>query len=582
MKKVFSHPALGILLALLFYTFVFIIYTYPLVNVFSTHVSGYEGGDSAQYLWNIFIFRDNLVHQQPLFYTNYICYPLGTDLLLHTYTPIVNVFALLFKNPYVAVNVMTYLQFVLSGIGAYLLSKKLTQHITWSLFTGFMFAFGSYKMANYATHLNLILTAPIPFYILCFINTFRFSETSRLPVLYSIPYLLLSIVLLICSFFSDYYITYYILLFSGLYLCFPYLQQWFYSLSVKIRWITVVVFFLLSHIIINQLMLFNVDCNSVFWWQPDFLSFFIPSFFSNFFNTRSYYTLYSGPGAKAEVVIFMGWFFSLLVFYNIFLFFKHKKKALLPKHPQFEFYVFASLVFVMMTTPEAKLFDEGYFYLPSGFVHFIPFINNIRIPGRCVLMVSLFLPMVVAFLWIHYKSILPKSLYTVIPFLCLAVSFFEFLPMPYAMLNRSKQQPVNEWLQQKPGKVMMTLPLFVLDGMKVVGVPQKEQLMDQMVHQKKILGGYVSRLKEDVFSQYESDSLCRCIFYLEAHPEASLHALDKKYVTIFLNRFNLDLIHIPAVYEKSNVHLFIKNNFAPYILFKDSLNGDTVYGIHHL
>jgi hypothetical protein len=228
------------------------------------------------------------------------------------------------------------------------------------------------------------------------------------------------------------------------------------------------------------------------------------------------------------------------------------------------------------------LLDEGYFYLPTGLFHFIPIANHLRIPGRCVLMISLFLPLVIAFLWVHYKVVLPKIVYTALPLLCLIISFFEFLPKSYEMINRSSQQSVNEWLEQKSGTVMMTLPLFAMDGMKILGTRQKEQLIDQTVHHKKILSGYVSRLKEEVFTMYESDSLCRCIFYLQTHPNETLPAMDKKYTALFLQHFKTDLIHIPSTYQKSNLHAFIKTSFEPYIIFKDSLNGDMVYGIHHL
>jgi hypothetical protein len=582
MRDSFTRNKWSIIVALLFYTFVFAVYSYPLITVFSTHVCGFEGSDSAQYLWNIYTFKNNLIHQQSLFHTDYICAPFNISLLMHTYTPFVSAFALLFKNPYLAVNVMTYLQFLLSAVGAYLLCKKMTQHFIWSLFTGFMFAFGTYKMSHYSEHLNLILTATIPFYILTFSNTFHFSPRLQLPVLHSVRSLLFSILLLTIAFFSDYIISYYTLIFSLVYLVFPFIKHVFLMLSMKMRWAVIGILFLVSHFVARELLYSGVNFNHAFLWQPNFLNFVVPPYFSALFDTRWYYETYNIPGASTEVQTFLGFFFCLVVLYTCYQYIKRKNKLEINDHPQFHFYLYTSILFLMMTIPVIVIQKTGIFFFPTSLVHFIPFVNNIRIPGRTVLMLSLFLPIVIAICWTHYKALFPKFLHAILPVLCLLFSFIELLPKPYEMINREKQQAVNEWLHQKPGNVMLTLPLFVLDGMESTGIVQKEQLIDQTVHEKKILGGYISRMDKKVFETYRADSICSSLFHLQKNPSAELPHVQKEHVVAFLRHFKPNLIHVPAAYKGTNVDSFIKANFSSHIIFKDSLNGDVVYGIGHL
>ena len=81
-----TRQRVGRLLTLLFfYTALTILFTYPLVWFLGTHHVGQDGGDARIYLWNLW-WVDQAVtelHANP-FETDFIFYPLGIGLSLHT------------------------------------------------------------------------------------------------------------------------------------------------------------------------------------------------------------------------------------------------------------------------------------------------------------------------------------------------------------------------------------------------------------------------------------------------------------------------------------------------------------------
>lgn len=561
------------------YLLIFVLYTYPLITVFSSAISGSNGGDSAQYLWNNFIFKHQLMAGENLFFTDYSFYPSGANLLFHTYTPLLGLFSLAFDNQFLAINTMLLLQFVLSGLGAYLLSFRFLRHFSLSLLVGFMFAFSPYKMAHFTEHFHLMLTATIPFCILAAWNAFRFDEKNHLPRIQSWTALMWLFGLLLLTFFSDYYSTFYVLFFLVLFLLFPWLKNKLNAFSKRTRWIALISFFMMSHIIINQLMLHGVNDNAAFWWQPDVTGFFVPSFISFFFETNNYYLLYNSAGASLELPVFLGWSFVLMFLATLYIDATKKQTLVLPIH--FTLFLCLTLFFMAMTVPEIQLFDKSIFYLPTGFYYITPFFNNIRIPGRASVMVYLFLPMLLGYLWMNIKPVIPAWIYTWAPVLCLLLLSLEFLPHAYPMQNRAEQEEVNRWLKEKKGVVLLALPLGVTDGFHKLGVQKTEYLIDQTVHHKKTIGGYISRVPSEVFRSYSHDALCRTLFVVQKEKEnGSVPLMDTKDVAQFMSTFQPDLIYIPKEYQHSNLHRFILQNFSAYIETTEALNGHTLYTLH--
>src|SRR5690606_9794291 len=140
-----SYKAL--IIAAICYSLVFLIYTRPLISYFTDgFISPPQHGDSPVFVWNVHSFYETVIHNNNPFYSYSQLYPIGGDLIMHSNLLIIGLVNLLVNNPILSINLMLYLSFVLSGIGALILCYKHCQSFGWSLVAGFIFAFCPYKL----------------------------------------------------------------------------------------------------------------------------------------------------------------------------------------------------------------------------------------------------------------------------------------------------------------------------------------------------------------------------------------------------------------------------------------------------
>lgn len=118
--------------------FLTLIYTYPIVFHLSTDViAEKESTDVWQFIWNQFIFREQVMHGQDPLFTDYIFHPVGTSLLFHSYSEFNNLIALLFSpflSDITSHNLVRLLATFLTGIGMYVLAKEVTKSSVAALF----------------------------------------------------------------------------------------------------------------------------------------------------------------------------------------------------------------------------------------------------------------------------------------------------------------------------------------------------------------------------------------------------------------------------------------------------------------
>lgn len=179
------------------FTVLSLILSWPLALHLTTHVPGVAqwAFDESTFIWNAWYFKYALVdHLQNPLHTELIYYPLGIDLILHTY----NFFHALLAQPlFLAVNlpfgsnVALLFSTILSGYGTFLLVQYLlgsekdlrfTGRATyWGMLNvylvavigGILYAFASNR-AIYAAlgHYDMVTTQWIPFYALMLLRSF--------------------------------------------------------------------------------------------------------------------------------------------------------------------------------------------------------------------------------------------------------------------------------------------------------------------------------------------------------------------------------------------------------------------------
>jgi hypothetical protein len=126
-------------------------------------------GDNLEYVWKLWWVHHALSTGQSPFFNPDVYYPSGFDLAHAELTPL-HTFGLL---PVTAVfgatagyNTAILVSFVLSGLGAFALARRLTGSATPALFAGAAFAFCSFRLAHLPGHLPLMATWPLPFALL--------------------------------------------------------------------------------------------------------------------------------------------------------------------------------------------------------------------------------------------------------------------------------------------------------------------------------------------------------------------------------------------------------------------------------
>ena len=150
--------------------------------------------------------------------------------------------------------------------------------------------------------------------------------------------------------------------------------------------------------------------------------------------------------------------------------------------------------------------------LPATFLRYVPIVNNARIPGRAMVVVSLAMALLAA---VGAKAWRPASGRGSLVFaglaLCLVV---ESLPAPFPVTSLSAPG-FYETLRDRPeAGAVCELPLGLRDGFGERGSMSESVLYYQTIHARPIVGGYLSRLSASVLAFYANDPLLNGLLQL--------------------------------------------------------------------
>jgi hypothetical protein len=151
----------------------FALFGVPVLTHFTTRFAGAGRGDARFYAWALAWWPHALASGLDPFLTRAAWFPSGIDLAWVTGLPgpslaMAPVTWLL--GPVAADNVLTILAPALGGLGSYLLARRLTDRFWPALAGGYLFAFGTYEVAQLRGHVNLFLVFPVPFAAYLFVR----------------------------------------------------------------------------------------------------------------------------------------------------------------------------------------------------------------------------------------------------------------------------------------------------------------------------------------------------------------------------------------------------------------------------
>ena len=158
------------------------ILTWPLPRHLQTHLLGDPSGDTGVYVWNLWIFRHELLRHGHLpFSTDHIfAYTGGADFALHNYTPIAGILGL----PLIgqlgivgAFNVVLLGFLVLSGLGLFGLARRLGLGTVAAWCAGALFMASPVLTAKETAHFSLVMAAPLPLFLWALLRTLDTGRT---------------------------------------------------------------------------------------------------------------------------------------------------------------------------------------------------------------------------------------------------------------------------------------------------------------------------------------------------------------------------------------------------------------------
>jgi hypothetical protein len=144
--------------------------TWPLPRHFQTHLLGDTSGDAGVYVWNLWIFRHELVEhgRLPVSTDHLFSYTGGLDFSLHNYTPLAGLLGVPLMDWLGIVgtfNVILISAMVLSASGVFLLARRLGLAPLYAWSAGALFIASPVLTARGSEHFSLITAAPLPLFI---------------------------------------------------------------------------------------------------------------------------------------------------------------------------------------------------------------------------------------------------------------------------------------------------------------------------------------------------------------------------------------------------------------------------------
>jgi hypothetical protein len=167
MQKIKPFLLYFILPAVIYFAF-FAFYTLPWIGQFSTHFFG-DAGDGLQNAWNLWWINKTIGEGQNIWFTTYLHFPHGTTLFGHTLSPLnglIGAVLLKFLSIVQAYNSIVTLAFIGTGLTTFWLCYNLSRSYIGSLLGGFAFTFSSYHFAHAIGHMNLITLQWVPLFLL--------------------------------------------------------------------------------------------------------------------------------------------------------------------------------------------------------------------------------------------------------------------------------------------------------------------------------------------------------------------------------------------------------------------------------
>jgi hypothetical protein len=165
-----SRPARAFAWAAVGYVACAVVFSWPLVAHLGTALTGSPTGDTGVYVWNLWVFQHELLHQHSPYFTNTLFGPhLVANLSLHNYTTFHDLLALPLMGALGVVttfNVVYLVTVVMTAYAAFLLAYRVTGAAPEAWLAGALFAWSPFLVTRGMGHFSLVDAAPLAVFLL--------------------------------------------------------------------------------------------------------------------------------------------------------------------------------------------------------------------------------------------------------------------------------------------------------------------------------------------------------------------------------------------------------------------------------
>jgi hypothetical protein len=546
-------------IVILLYLALALVLTFPLVLQFGDHVPGTTtwSMDEYGYVWNNWWFKRAVfdLETNP-FQTNHIFYPIGTSLVLYTFTLLHVLLGLPIQFAFGVIpasNAELLFAFVMSAYGMFLLANYLIRNSEFPIpnsalaafVAGAVFAFSSNRFV-YASlgHYNVVATEWVPFYILFLIKTARESKWRNA---------------LLAGLFAAFVMclepTYGVLLFlfTLVYLLFDWRAVLRRAALARLALIAATAAILFAPLLVPMLdEIFNSGYALPGWGHSerllvDLLGFLTPTSLHplNRNWVQELDLVRQGTSRFVDVnTVFLGYATLALALIAAVRYWRTLRV-----------WATSALAFAILSLGPLlhiggqSLFDaDGLqitFPMPFLLLHYIPLLKENRVPNRFSVLVMLSLAVLVGFAiaWIANKLERKRTLLFTVYCSLLAVLLFEHAAIPLPLTD-ARVPAVYAQIAREPGNfAVLTLPLGWRNSFGQQGAEDTRVQYYQSAHGKFIFPANIQRNPPFLFEYYDRvpifHSITELEFYRDLSPEtlARDQALAPALMTFFDVRY---------------------------------------------
>jgi len=589
--SLFKKPFIKQILIFLAYLLISLIFTFPLVSHLTTHSLGWEM-DSYIYMWNVDTFWNEVFNFRNPFFTNRIFYPIGTNLIFHTYGVWPDILGIFFLNNLVLyMNLLIIISLALAAYTCFILLNYLTKHLPGSFISGLIYGFSPIMIAFILSQHYYFewaaLFLPLGLFVL-----FKFFDTLKTRY---IAWLMLFFWM---CFFTDYYtaILYIIIVFIAiimfLLLFFIKKRKFFYQIFTSKKILSYVKALLPTLVLPLAFLFFFIfpldemrnkafsQSNYAFYGNTNLAGFLIPSEINPILHKihKALMSLFGLQRNYDTPSYFLGWGILGLAVTSFFI--NRKNKYVLTAGITGIVILLLSLgLIIRFGNIEITSQKLTPFYWFSQ----LPFMGLIDCPLRFPIAVQLSIAILIGIMVskIKEKRILGKIIPgAVILFFCIEYATWNLpfsqvcVPSIYKELSKTRD---NYTVLELPSGICESKGAFGCDW--AIHNLHSRQMYWQTIHKKPRLGAYVSRISESQYKFFKNEPIISDLFRMTSQGGTwSNKSFSEAEISQFLDSFNIGYIifspnprqtqFISAIEKIFGEHITDRQKSEGYVLYK--------------